>query len=70
MVAPLGTPEPVLAKVNAALSAGLKTEEARTALDRFSSLPKTSTPQEFGAFIADQGQRWGALVKLAGAKIE
>jgi tripartite-type tricarboxylate transporter receptor subunit TctC len=70
VVAPLGTPEPILAKLNAALTTGLKSAEAKIALDRFSSIAKSSTPQEFGAFIADQGKRWGELVKLAGAKIE
>ena len=70
LVAPRGTPEPILAKINAAITAGLKTPEAKAALDRFSSIAKTGTPAEFGAFVADQGQRWGALVKLAGAKIE
>ena len=70
VVAPHGTPEPIIARLNAALTAGLKSDEAKTALDRFSSIAKPSTPAEFGAFLADQGQRWGALVKLAGAKIE
>ena len=70
VVAPLGTPEPIVSKLNAALTAGLNSAEAKTALDRFSSIAKTSTPAEFGAFIADQGKRWGELVKLAGAKIE
>ena len=70
VVAPRGTPEPILAKLNAAITAGLKTAEAKAALDRFSSIAKTSSPKDFGDFIADQGKRWGALVKLAGAKIE
>jgi tripartite-type tricarboxylate transporter receptor subunit TctC len=70
LVAPHGTPEPILAKLNAAISSGLQSAEAKTALDRFSSIPKIGTPAEFGAFIADQGKRWGELVKLAGAKIE
>jgi tripartite-type tricarboxylate transporter receptor subunit TctC len=70
VVAPAGTPAPIVAKLNGAITAGLKTAEAKAALDRFSSIIKTSTPAEFGDFIADQGKRWGALVKLAGAKIE
>ena len=70
VVAPRGTPEAILKQLNAAITAGLKTPEAKQALDRFSSIAKVSTPQEFGAFIVDQGQRWGALVKLAGAKVE
>jgi tripartite-type tricarboxylate transporter receptor subunit TctC len=70
MVAPKGTPEPIIAKLNDAITKGLKSTEAKTALDRFSSLPKSSTPQEFSAFIVDQEKRWGELVKLAGAKVE
>jgi tripartite-type tricarboxylate transporter receptor subunit TctC len=70
VVAPKGTPEPIIAKLNDAITKGLKSPEAKTALDNFSSLPKGSTPQEFGAFIADQEKRWGELVKLAGAKVE
>ena len=70
LVAPHGTPEPIVVRLNAAITKGLKSPEAKTALDRFSSLARTSTPAEFGAFIADQEKRWGALVKLAGARVE
>lgn len=70
VVAPLGTPQPILDKINAAINAGLKTDEAKTALDRFSSIAQINTPQQFGAFLVDQGKRWGDLVRLAGAKIE
>jgi tripartite-type tricarboxylate transporter receptor subunit TctC len=70
VVAPHGTPEPIIARINEAINKGLKTAEAKTALDRFSSIAKTSTPAEFGAFVSDQGKRWGDLVHLAGAKVE
>jgi len=70
LVAPHGTPQPILDKLNAAITAGLQSAEAKTALDRFSSIAKASSPQEFGAFMVDQAKRWGELVKLAGAKVE
>jgi tripartite-type tricarboxylate transporter receptor subunit TctC len=70
VVAPRGTPEPIVIRINQAINKGLKSAEAKTALDAFSSLPKTSTPAEFAAFIADQQKRWGDLVRLAGAKVE
>jgi tripartite-type tricarboxylate transporter receptor subunit TctC len=70
IVAPAGTPAPILARLNAAVNNGLRTPETKTALDRFSSIAKVGTPQEFGAFIADQGKRWGDLVRLTGAKVE
>jgi tripartite-type tricarboxylate transporter receptor subunit TctC len=70
VVAPIGTPAPILAKLNAVINAGLSTPETKVAMDRFSSIVKIGTPQEFAAFIADQSRRWSALVKLAGAKVE
>ena len=70
IVAPAGTPAPIIARLNAAINAGLNSPETKATLDRFSSIAKVGTPAEFGAFVADQGQRWGALVKLTGAKIE
>jgi len=70
LAAPHGTPEPILQKLNAAINTGLKSPEAKTALDRFSSIAKVGSPADFGAFIADQQKRWGELVKLAGAKVE
>jgi tripartite-type tricarboxylate transporter receptor subunit TctC len=70
IVAPHGTPEPIVAKLNAAINTGLKSAETKAALDRFSSIAKTGSPSDFGSFVTEQGQRWGALVKLAGAQIE
>jgi tripartite-type tricarboxylate transporter receptor subunit TctC len=70
VVAPAGTPAPIIARLNEAINKGLAAAETKAALDRFSSIAKIGTPADFGAFVADQGQRWGALVKLTGAKIE
>ena len=70
VVAPAGTPEPILARLNAAINAGLGSPETKATLDRFSSIAKVSTPAEFGRFIAEQAQRWGDLVRLTGAKME
>jgi tripartite-type tricarboxylate transporter receptor subunit TctC len=70
VVAPAGTPAPIVARLNEAIHKGLTSAETKAALDRFSSIAKIGTPADFGAFVADQGQRWGALVKLTGARIE
>jgi tripartite-type tricarboxylate transporter receptor subunit TctC len=70
VVAPAGTPAPIIARLNEAINKGLTSAETKAALDRFSSIAKIGTPADFGAFVADQGQRWGALVKLTGARIE
>jgi tripartite-type tricarboxylate transporter receptor subunit TctC len=70
VVAPAGTPAPIIARLNEAIAKGLASPETKATLDRFSSIAKVSTPAEFGAFIEDQAKRWGELVRLTGAKIE
>ncbi len=70
VVAPKGTPEPIIQKLNAAINEGLKTAEIKAALARFSALPKPGTPQDFDAFLKQQLPIWASLVKLAGVKTE
>ncbi|MBX9842557.1 MAG: tripartite tricarboxylate transporter substrate binding protein [Xanthobacteraceae bacterium] len=70
VVAPKGTPAPVIARLNAAINEGLKTEEIKAALTKFSALPKAGSPQEFDAFLREQLPKWASMVKLAGAKGE
>jgi tripartite-type tricarboxylate transporter receptor subunit TctC len=70
VVAPAGTPLPVVAKLNAAINEALAGAEVKAALMKLSALPKTGTPAEFAAFIAAEIPKWAAAVKLSGAKIE
>ena len=42
----------------------------QTALAKFSAIDKTGTPDDFKKFLADQIQKWGALVKVAGARLD
>jgi tripartite-type tricarboxylate transporter receptor subunit TctC len=70
IVAPKGTPAPIIAKLNAAINEGLKTNEIKAALARFSALPKPGTPADFDKFLREQQPKWAAMVKLAGAKVE
>ncbi len=70
VVAPKGTPASIVEKLNGLINEGLRTQEIKTALERFSALPKAGTPAEFDAFLRDQIPKWAAMVKLAGAKAE
>jgi len=70
VVAPKGTPAPIVAKLNAAINEGLKTDEIKAALAKFSALPKAGSPQDFDAFLREQLPKWASMVKLAGAKGE
>ena len=70
LVAPTGTPNDVVARLNQAFVAALQTPEAKT---RFASLmaePVTSTPEEFGRFMQAELAKYQKIVKLSGAKVD
>jgi tripartite-type tricarboxylate transporter receptor subunit TctC len=66
LLAPAHTPEPVVAKLNAAINAGLKTPELETALTRLSNAPLGGTPADFTAVIRSDLAKWSPIVKSLG----
>jgi tripartite-type tricarboxylate transporter receptor subunit TctC len=70
VVAPAGTPAPIVEKLNTAINTALKTPAAQASLAKFSAIAKSGTPDDFKKFLADQTQKWGAIVKLANARID
>jgi tripartite-type tricarboxylate transporter receptor subunit TctC len=69
VVAPAGTPAPIIDKLNAAINADLRTPELEAGLHALGAVLKTGSPQDFAAFLADQVPRWAKAVKVAGVKI-
>jgi tripartite-type tricarboxylate transporter receptor subunit TctC len=70
MVAPAGTPPAIVDKLNAAINAGLQSPTMQATLAKFSAIAKAGTPADFTKFLTDQIQKWGAIVKLADARID
>ena len=70
VVAPAGTPAPIVDKLNTAINTGLQSAAAQQSLAKFSAIANTGTPADFKKFLANQMQKWGAIVKLAGARID
>jgi len=62
-VAPRGTPEPIIAKLNAAIALGLEDAELRRRVLATGYEPtRPNTPVEFGAFIRSDTAKWIDLV--------
>jgi tripartite-type tricarboxylate transporter receptor subunit TctC len=70
LLAPAGTPGAVIEKLNAAVNEGLKSAQVRSGIAKLGLEPKILTPSEFAALLADDAQKWEAVVKESGVRLE
>ncbi len=70
VVAPAGTPRPIVEKINAALNKALATDEVRKRLALEGAEPLPGTPDEYAADIDREATLWARIVKLSGAKAD
>ena len=63
VVAPAKTPAPVLARIQQEISKMLKDPEVVKTLHNQYMEPVGSTPQEFAAYMKEELERWGPLIK-------
>ncbi|MCC3262921.1 hypothetical protein LLE87_32645, partial [Paenibacillus polymyxa] len=63
LVAPAGTPAATVDKLNQAVRAALGNETVRARLEKFGAEAAPSTPQELGALIAADREKWTALIQ-------
>ena len=70
IVAPKGTPAAIVNKLNAAINEGLKTPQMQDTITKLGAVTEASTPEQFGAFIATNFQKWTAVGKAANIRID
>jgi tripartite-type tricarboxylate transporter receptor subunit TctC len=71
LMMPAGTPPEIIEKLNGAFNRGLKHPEVRQKLvDQMGSTLAGGTPQEFGAFLQAEVQRWVPVIQRLGLKAE
>ncbi|PWW45893.1 Bug family tripartite tricarboxylate transporter substrate binding protein [Melaminivora alkalimesophila] len=70
LVAPAGTPKPVIDKLNKAFTDALKAPETKTRFDTLMAEPVPTTPEQFDAFMAAERAKYQQLVKASGAKVD
>jgi len=66
MIAPAGTPAPIVAKLNATLGDILKDEGVRERLIKAGVVPRASSPAEFSTYMAGEFARWNKVREAAG----
>jgi tripartite-type tricarboxylate transporter receptor subunit TctC len=70
IVAPAGTPAPVIAKLNAAINDGLRSSDMKVNFAKLGIDPVITTPAEFAAIIAKEGPLWADAIRVTGIKPE
>jgi tripartite-type tricarboxylate transporter receptor subunit TctC len=68
--APRGTPQAVVEQLNREIVAILGAPAFREQLAAVGVVPEPSTPQEFGAFIQSEIEKWDGVMKFTGMKRE
>ncbi|HET7199648.1 MAG TPA: tripartite tricarboxylate transporter substrate binding protein [Burkholderiales bacterium] len=69
MLAPTGTPHEIVARLNGEIGELVRTEEMRKLLLPTGMEPDPDTPEQFGAFLKADYDKWGKVVKESGATV-
>jgi tripartite-type tricarboxylate transporter receptor subunit TctC len=70
IVAPAGTPRPIVDKLNQVLRAALASDDVRKRLSTDGAEPTPGSPDEYATFIDRDETKWSKVVKDSGAKAE
>jgi tripartite-type tricarboxylate transporter receptor subunit TctC len=70
IIAPLGTPAPVVNKLNAEINAALRSDEVQATFKKLRFRPMIQSVEEFAKFLTVQAERWPPIIKAAGLKAQ
>ena len=70
IVAPAGTPRPIVEKLNAAMQAALAEADVRERIIADGAEPLPGTPEDYAADIDREETKWSKVVRVSGAKVE
>jgi len=68
IMAPAGTPKPIVDRLNTEITRALNAPETRQAWQQQGAVPMSMSPEEFGKFLRDDIEKWAHVVKVSGAK--
>ena len=70
VLAPAGTPQPIIDKLSAEVDRILKKPEVVERFTKIGATPVGGTPKQLGDFIAGETLKWQKVVKDSGAKVD
>jgi tripartite-type tricarboxylate transporter receptor subunit TctC len=66
---PHGTPPSIVSTLNSATNEAIRAPEVKERFEQLNIESRQTTPEEFRAFVKDQTERWGKVVKEANIKV-
>jgi tripartite-type tricarboxylate transporter receptor subunit TctC len=70
LLAPAGTPPPIVERLNRALRVVVDTDDVKQRILAEGGDPLTSTPEDYAKDIDKEEAKWGALVRKLNLKVE
>jgi tripartite-type tricarboxylate transporter receptor subunit TctC len=70
LVAPKGTPKPIIDKINAEVVKILSDPANKERSERTGNYPVTMTPEQFAAFIRKEADRWSSVIRDSGIRFD
>jgi tripartite-type tricarboxylate transporter receptor subunit TctC len=70
VMAPTGTPQTIVNLLNAEINKILVRPEVKVAWDKLGAVPVAMKPDEFGAFVQSEIERWAQVIKANNIKID
>ncbi|TFY96478.1 Bug family tripartite tricarboxylate transporter substrate binding protein [Ramlibacter rhizophilus] len=70
MLAPAGTPAPIVERMAEAIAAVVKMDDVKARLDTMGTIPVGNSPAEFNKFIADETAKWSKVIREAGVTLD
>ena len=67
---PRGTPTTVITRLNSEINAGLADPAVRRRLTEIATTPMPFTPEKFGAYVNDEIDKWGKVIRAANITLE
>ncbi|WP_291120358.1 tripartite tricarboxylate transporter substrate binding protein [Hydrogenophaga sp.] len=70
IVAPAGTPDAIVSRLNAEINAGLRDEQTRASMNAMGVAAAPGTPAQFASYIASETTKWATVIRTARIKLD
>ncbi len=70
LVAPAVTPSHIVEAINAAVNEAMQSQAFQAAMEALGASHQRGTPAEFGKFISAETEKWTAIIRASGIKVD